>query len=231
MSDNERKNKDQDQLTDEELWGKKFEEDMEDYSPQTRAERRAQEEQKKGKSSNWLAVAVIVLAAIFIIPTLYVAWSRNDANEFGSEQDKIEVTEKSEEEKKREAEERKKRAEERAEKERQEQEERERQEQEEAKREAEAQAEREAEEERQRQQAEAEREAEAERQAEQNQSSASEAQNAQSETPSAQNTYVVQPQDNLYRIALNHGMTTEEIMELNGLTSTTIQVGQVLKVK
>lgn len=223
MSDNERKNKDQDQLTDEELWGKKFEEDMEDYSPQTRAERRAQEEQKKGKSSNWLAVAVIVLAAIFIIPTLYVAWSRNDANEFGSEKDKIEVTEKSEEEKQREAEERKKRAEERAEKERQEQEE--------AKREAEAQAEREAEEERQRQQAEAEREAEARRQAEQNQSSASEAQNAQSETSSAQNTYVVQPQDNLYRIALNHGMTTEEIMELNGLTSTTIQVGQVLKVK
>lgn len=44
-------------------------------------------------------------------------------------------------------------------------------------------------------------------------------------------TYTVQPQDNLYRIALNHGMTQQELMDLNGLTSTDVNVGQVLKVK
>ena len=35
----------------------------------------------------------------------------------------------------------------------------------------------------------------------------------------------------MYRIALNHGMTTEELMALNNLSSETVYVGQVLKVK
>lgn len=44
-------------------------------------------------------------------------------------------------------------------------------------------------------------------------------------------TYVVQPGDNLFRIALNHHMSTEELRELNGLQSTDIKVGDVLRVK
>ena len=43
--------------------------------------------------------------------------------------------------------------------------------------------------------------------------------------------YTVQKGDNLYRIGLAHGMTAAELMELNGLTSNALQVGQVLKVK
>src|SRR5699024_5736319 len=52
------------------------------------------------------------------------------------------------------------------------------------------------------------------------------------ETPvESGSTYTVQPGDNMYRIALNHGMTTEELMALNNLSSETVYVGQVLKVK
>ncbi|MBI2976687.1 MAG: LysM peptidoglycan-binding domain-containing protein [Chloroflexi bacterium] len=43
-------------------------------------------------------------------------------------------------------------------------------------------------------------------------------------------TYVVQPGDNLYRIAIKFNTTVEAIQSLNGLTSTVIFVGQVLKI-
>src|SRR5690625_3963313 len=44
-------------------------------------------------------------------------------------------------------------------------------------------------------------------------------------------TYTVQPGDNMYRIALNHGMTTQELMALNNLSEETVYVGQVLQVE
>ena len=44
-------------------------------------------------------------------------------------------------------------------------------------------------------------------------------------------TYTVQAGDNMYRIALNNGMTTQELMALNGLTEETVYVGQVLIVE
>lgn len=43
-------------------------------------------------------------------------------------------------------------------------------------------------------------------------------------------TYTVQAGDNLYRIALNHGMTTEELKALNGISGDEVSVGNVLKV-
>ncbi|WP_028273080.1 LysM peptidoglycan-binding domain-containing protein [Atopococcus tabaci] len=45
------------------------------------------------------------------------------------------------------------------------------------------------------------------------------------------NTYTVKPGDNLYRIALNHGMTTDELKQLNGITADSVQVGTVLRVE
>ncbi|HUN22432.1 MAG TPA: LysM peptidoglycan-binding domain-containing protein [Anaerolineales bacterium] len=43
-------------------------------------------------------------------------------------------------------------------------------------------------------------------------------------------TYTVQPGDTLWRIAYSNGMTVTELMALNGLTTSIIHVGQVLKV-
>lgn len=45
------------------------------------------------------------------------------------------------------------------------------------------------------------------------------------------NTYTVKAGDNLYRIALNHNMTTDELKTLNGISGDSVSVGTVLKVK
>ncbi|WP_027107503.1 LysM peptidoglycan-binding domain-containing protein [Lacticigenium naphthae] len=51
-------------------------------------------------------------------------------------------------------------------------------------------------------------------------------------TPEASTkTYVVQAGDNLYRIALNNGMTTDELKELNGMTGNDVMVGTELIVE
>lgn len=42
--------------------------------------------------------------------------------------------------------------------------------------------------------------------------------------------YTVEAGDNMYRIALNHGMSTEELMQLNGIQDETVYVGQELRV-
>ncbi|WP_034549999.1 LysM peptidoglycan-binding domain-containing protein [Carnobacterium funditum] len=45
------------------------------------------------------------------------------------------------------------------------------------------------------------------------------------------NTYTVVAGDNLYRIALNHGMTTDELKTINGISGNDVAAGTVLKVK
>lgn len=45
------------------------------------------------------------------------------------------------------------------------------------------------------------------------------------------NTYTIQAGDNLFRIALNHGMTLEELKTVNGLSTDVAEIGVVLKVK
>lgn len=54
-----------------------------------------------------------------------------------------------------------------------------------------------------------------------------------SQTESSQEAeyYIVSAGENMYRIALNHGLSTEELMQLNGLNSETVYVGQELRVK
>ena len=49
-------------------------------------------------------------------------------------------------------------------------------------------------------------------------------------TSSVGGQYTVQAGDTLFRIAKNNGLTLSELRALNGLTSNTIRVGQVLKV-
>jgi LysM repeat protein len=44
-------------------------------------------------------------------------------------------------------------------------------------------------------------------------------------------TYVVKKGDTLYQIAKKHATTVEEIQLLNKLTTTTIQINQILKIK
>ena len=48
---------------------------------------------------------------------------------------------------------------------------------------------------------------------------------------SEETTYTVKPGDNLYRIALNHNLTTEQLKAMNGISGNDIRVGQKLKVK
>ncbi|MFD1486257.1 LysM peptidoglycan-binding domain-containing protein [Lacticaseibacillus baoqingensis] len=55
---------------------------------------------------------------------------------------------------------------------------------------------------------------------------------AASSSSTAGGTYTVKAGDNLYRIAVNHGMTLSELLQLNGMSSgASIAAGQTLKVK
>jgi len=51
---------------------------------------------------------------------------------------------------------------------------------------------------------------------------------AKNDTVLIERVYVVQKKDTLYRIAINNGMTVEELMQLNNLTSPDLKVGQKL---
>lgn len=85
-----------------------------------------------------------------------------------------------------------------------------------------------------------EREAEQTRQQEQQQQQTQqqEQSNQQQQTPQTQqqqqsggSSYTVQAGDNLYRIAVNHGMTLDELLQKNGLSAnSTIQPGDTLQV-
>ncbi len=51
------------------------------------------------------------------------------------------------------------------------------------------------------------------------------------EPPGTETTYVVQPGDNLFRIALRHGLTMETLAAYNGITNPSlIYVGQVIRI-
>ncbi|WP_196246194.1 LysM peptidoglycan-binding domain-containing protein [Lacticaseibacillus zhaodongensis] len=63
-------------------------------------------------------------------------------------------------------------------------------------------------------------------------SSSSSTSSSSSSSSTASGSYTVKSGDNLYRIAVNHGMTLAEIQQLNGMgSSISITPGQTLKVK
>jgi LysM repeat protein len=43
--------------------------------------------------------------------------------------------------------------------------------------------------------------------------------------------YKVRPGDTVWKIAVSHGMTTQELIKVNNLKGNKVNVGQVLKVK
>ena len=51
------------------------------------------------------------------------------------------------------------------------------------------------------------------------------------QSSSTMNTYVVQPGDSLWLIARNNNTTVEQLKLLNNLTSNTLQIGQVLRLR
>ncbi|TVP92536.1 LysM peptidoglycan-binding domain-containing protein [Alkalibacterium sp.] len=53
----------------------------------------------------------------------------------------------------------------------------------------------------------------------------------QTESNTEASYHTVSAGENMYRIALNNGMSTEELMQLNGLSDETVFIGQKLKVK
>jgi LysM repeat protein len=53
---------------------------------------------------------------------------------------------------------------------------------------------------------------------------------SRSPTPAAQNTYIVQSGDTLFRLALRFGTTVAALQAANHLSGTTIYVGQVLSI-
>ncbi|KRL43965.1 LysM peptidoglycan-binding domain-containing protein [Lacticaseibacillus manihotivorans] len=62
-------------------------------------------------------------------------------------------------------------------------------------------------------------------------SSSSSSVSSSSSSSAATGTYTVKAGDNLYRIAVNHGMTLSELLQLNGMSSgASISAGQTLKV-
>lgn len=50
------------------------------------------------------------------------------------------------------------------------------------------------------------------------------------EIENEQNEYVVQPGDTLYKIANEFGITQQELMDINNLTSNLLSIGQILKI-
>ena len=50
-------------------------------------------------------------------------------------------------------------------------------------------------------------------------------------TPATDTYYAVMKGDTLYSISRRYGLTVEQLMQMNNLTTTTLNIGQVLKVK
>lgn len=215
----------------EELWSKKFDEEMEEADQDT-----SEHKKKKSKISPILTGSVALLGLLIVVMIFfYVYYRGRDGAQVAQTSDQVTLQENSNDIKdlnlkardsqkeKEEKEEKEKKAEEEKQKE-QEKKEKE-QERKKQQREEQRQQEREAEQTRQQEQ-------------QQQQTQQQEQSNQQQQTPQTQqqqqsggSSYTVQAGDNLYRIAVNHGMTLDELLQKNGLSAnSTIQPGDTLQV-
>ncbi|WP_309250790.1 LysM peptidoglycan-binding domain-containing protein [Dolosigranulum pigrum] len=214
----------------EELWSKKFDEEMEEADQDT-----SEHKKKKSKISPILTGSVALLGLLIVVMIFfYVYYRGRDGAQVAQTSDQVTLQENSNDIKDlnlkaRDSQKEKEEKEKKAEEEKQEQEKKEKeQERKKQQREEQRQQEREAEQARQQEQ----------QQQQQQQTQQQEQSNQQQQTQQTQqqqqsggSSYTVQAGDNLYRIAVNHGMTLDELLQKNGLSAnSTIQPGDTLQV-
>ncbi|MGX7389877.1 LysM peptidoglycan-binding domain-containing protein [Dolosigranulum pigrum] len=215
----------------EELWSKKFDEEMEEADQDT-----SEHKKKKSKISPILTGSVALLGLLIVVMIFfYVYYRGRDGAQVAQTSDQVTLQENSNDIKDlnlkaRDSQKEKEEKEKKAEEEKQKEQEKKEKEQERKKqqREEQRQQEREAEQARQQEQ----------QQQQQQQTQQQEQSNQQQQTPQTQqqqqfggSSYTVQAGDNLYRIAVNHGMTLDELLQKNGLSAnSTIQPGDTLQV-
>ena len=202
----------------EELWSKKFDEEMEEADQDT-----SEHKKKKSKISPILTGSVALLGLLIVVMIFfYVYYRGRDGAQVAQTSDQVTLQENSNDIKdlnlkardsQKEKEEKEKKAEEEKQKE---------------------QEKKEKEQERKKQQREEQRQQEQQQQQTQQQEQSNQqqqTQQTQQQQQSGGSSYTVQAGDNLYRIAVNHGMTLDELLQKNGLSAnSTIQPGDTLQV-
>lgn len=206
------------QSSDEEIWSKRFDEDQDDLEYVSRSERSENNRNREDKMSPILTGTVIFLAVLILATIFYYVWYTNRPSNQPdiAEEDDVEIV-----------------ADEQVEEEEEPEEEQEAEnETEEDTADSETSSEPESEPE-----PEPEVEPEPEPAPEPTPEPAPEPApepeiEVEPVTPPADGAiYTVQAGDNMYRIALNHGMTTQELMSLNNLSDESVYIGQVLIVE
>lgn len=211
----------------EELWSKKFDEEMEEADQDT-----SEHKKKKSKISPILTGSVALLGLLIVVMIFfYVYYRGRDGAQVAQTSDQVTLQENSNDIKDlnlkaRDSQKEKEEKEKKAEEEKQEQEKKEKeQERKKQQREEQRQQEREAEQARQQEQQ------QQQQQQTQQQEQSNQQQQTQQQQQSGGSSYTVQAGDNLYRIAVNHGMTLDELLQKNGLSAnSTIQPGDTLQV-
>lgn len=212
----------------EELWSKKFDEEMEEADQDT-----SEHKKKKSKISPILTGSVALLGLLIVVMIFfYVYYRGRDGAQVAQTSDQVTLQENSNDIKDlnlkaRDSQKEKEEKEKKAEEEKQKEQEKKEKEQERKKqqREEQRQQEREAEQARQQEQQ------QQQQQQTQQQEQSNQQQQTQQQQQSGGSSYTVQAGDNLYRIAVNHGMTLDELLQKNGLSAnSTIQPGDTLQV-
>lgn len=217
----------------EELWSKKFDEEMEEADQDT-----SEHKKKKSKISPILTGSVALLGLLIVVMIFfYVYYRGRDGAQVAQTSDQVTLQENSNDIKDlnlkaRDSQKEKEEKEKKAEEEKQKEQEKKEKEQERKKqqREEQGQQEREAEQARQQEQQQQTQQQEQSNQQQQTQQTQQTPQ-TQQQQQSGGSSYTVQAGDNLYRIAVNHGMTLDELLQKNGLSAnSTIQPGDTLQV-
>lgn len=213
----------------EELWSKKFDEEMEEADQDT-----SEHKKKKSKISPILTGSVALLGLLIVVMIFfYVYYRGRDGAQVAQTSDQVMLQENSNDIKDlnlkaRDSQKEKEEKEKKAEEEKQKEQEKKEKEQERKKQQHEEQGQQEREAEQARQQEQQQQQAQQQEQSNQQQQTQ---QTQQQQQQSGGSSYTVQAGDNLYRIAINHGMTLDELLQKNGLSAnSTIQPGDTLQV-